>query len=836
MTSTGVPPMVRTSRALDTDWTVRAAGGPAPDPIRDAVVAAVVPGVVHLDLMRAGLVPDPYLDDNEALLAWVGLVDWTYECPLVLTEHDLAAAQRHELVFDGLDTVAAVLLDGEVVAEVANQHRQYRLDVTERLRAGENRLTVAFRSPVRYANAQSAALGARPRPYPLPYEAIRKSACSFGWDWGIATFTSGIWRPASLTSWSIARLDEVRVHAEPHGSGGRVRANVRVARAGTTDLTVTLDVAGTTASAVLPGGHEEVTLTVELDSVDRWWPAGHGDQPLYDVQVGLAAGDDLLDTTSRRVGFRTLRWDTEPDAAGTPFQLVVNDRPVFVKGVNWIPDDAFPSRLDRARYAARLTQATAANVNLVRVWGGGIYESDDFYDLCDELGLLTWQDFLFACAAYPEEEPIRGEVEAEARHQVARLAHHASLALFCGNNENLWGHEDWGWKERLDGRTWGALYYHRLLPGIVDELAPHVPYVPGSPFSPHGQHPNDESHGAMHLWEQWNSLDWTTYREVRPRFVAEFGWQGPPAWSTLTRAVTDDPLTPESPGMIVHQKALDGNVKLTSGLLPHYRVPDDMETWHWAMQLNQATAVASALDWFRSLAPHTSGAVVWQLNDCWPVTSWAAVDGDGREKPLYFALRQAFAPRVVTVQPAGDGLLAVLGNDTDDAWEGEVVLTRRGFDGAVRATARMPVTVAPRSSASLEVPPPVAAFEHPAGELVVAEGLGTRGLWFPAKPRHSELPPPAARVEVGVVEGTAEESVTEVTVTAQVLLRDVTLLVDKLHPGATVDRGMITLLPGESATFTVTGAHGIPAERFSDPTVLRSGNQLVTPPAPPERA
>ncbi len=251
----------------------------------------------------------------------------------------------------------------------------------------------------------------------------------------------------------------------------------------------------------------------------------------------------------------------------------------------------------------------------------------------------------------------------------------------------------------------------------------------------------------MHLWEQWNARDWTTYREVRPRFVAEFGWQGPPAWSTLTRSVSDDPLTPESPGMLVHQKALDGNVKLTSGLLPHYRVPDDMETWHWAMQLNQANAVSCALDWFRSLAPHTSGAVVWQLNDCWPVTSWAAVDGDGREKPLWFALRNAFAPRVVTVQPAGDGLRAVLGNDTDDAWEGEVVLTRRRFDGTVLATARMPVTVAARGSLSLDVPPDVAGFEHPAGELVVAEGLGTRGLWFPAEPRRSELPPPVLRVD-----------------------------------------------------------------------------------------
>ena len=803
---------------------MHAAGGPAPEPIRDAVVPATVPGVVHLDLMRAGLVPDPYLDDNEALLAWVGLVDWTYELSLHLTQDDLARAQCHELVFDGLDTVATVSLGGEVLAEVANQHRRYRLDVTERLHAGENHLAVAFRSPVRYANAQSMVLGARPRPYPLPFEAIRKSACSFGWDWGIATFTSGIWRAAHLVSWSTARLDEVRVHAEPRADGGAVSAHVRVARAALeAELVIELEVEGVLTRTVLLAGQDEVEVGVDLEAVQRWWPAGHGDQPLYDVRVGLFAGDDELDSTTRRVGFRTLRWDTEPDAEGTPFQLVVNDRPILVKGVNWIPDDAFPVRVDRARYARRLTQAKEANVNLVRVWGGGIYESDDFYDLCDELGLLSWQDFLFACAAYPEEEPLRGEVEAEARQNVARLGHHASLALLCGNNENLWGHEDWGWKQRLDGRSWGASYYYDLLPGIVEELAPHVPYVPGSPFSPQGQHPNAEAHGTMHLWEQWNLLDWTTYRGVRPRFVAEFGWQGPPAWSTLTRAVSDDPLTPESPGMLVHQKALDGNNKLASGLLPHHRVPDDMETWHWAMQLNQANAVSCALQWFRSLAPHTSGAVVWQLNDCWPVTSWAAVDGDGREKPLYFALENAFAPRVVTIQPHGDGLRAVLGNDTDDPWAGEVVLSRRRFDGAVLTNARMPVVVTARQTLAVDVPRAVAVTDRPAGELVVAEALGTRGLWFPAEPRDSDLAPAQATVTVAPVAGGVE-----LTVIAEVLLRDLTLLVDKVHPGARVDRGLVTLLPGEATTFRVSCDEPLDTAALTGPGVLRCGNQLVS--------
>ena len=502
-------------------------------------------------------------------------------------------------------------------------------------------------------------------------------------------------------------------------------------------------------------------MRLELDEVERWWPVGYGDPMLYDVRVGLLADGGVLDETTRRVGFRDLRWNTEPDADGTPFQLVVNDQPVFVKGANWIPDDAFPVRVDRARYRTRLQQARAAGLNLIRVWGGGIYEADAFYELCDELGLLTWQDFLFACAAYSEEEPLRAEVSAEARENIVRLAHHASLCLLTGNNENLWGYEDWGWKLRLDGRTWGAYYYHELFPSLIEELAPHVPYAPGSPFSPGGEHPNDVRHGTMHVWDLWNQKDWPHYRDIVPRFVAEFGWQGPPAWSTLTRAISDDPLTPESPGMIVHQKAIDGNVKLTDGLVRHYRVPGDMETWHWATQLNQANAISCALDHYRSHAPRTAGAVVWQLNDCWPVTSWAAIDGDGREKPLFHAIRNAFAPRVVSLQPRGDGLAAVVGNDTNDGWQGRLDFELRGFDGSVRRRAVAAVTVAPRSSATVPVPSELAEATDAASEVLVAELTGVRGLWFFAEPRDSVLS--AAQLEVHVA---AEDDGFAVAVTA----------------------------------------------------------------------
>ncbi|EPR75150.1 Beta-mannosidase [Leifsonia rubra CMS 76R] len=810
-------------RELNDGWTVHAASGPVSDRVSQRSVPAIVPGVVHLDLMAAGLIPDPYLDDNESALAWIGLVDWTYELTFSMDADELAQSDRHELVFDGLDTVATVLLNGQTIAQVANQHRSYRFDVTELLRVGENGLTVAFRSPVRYANAESVKLGARPRPYSLPYEAIRKSACSFGWDWGIATYASGIWKPVRIESWSLARLATVQIQALPDGDGGRVHATVVVDRTVDTNLSVELRVEEVASTLIIPAGEREAVVSLTLESVERWWPVGYGEQALYDVSVELSADDRILDSASRRVGFRSVAWNTTPDGAGTPFQLEVNGQPVLVKGVNWIPDDAFPSRVDRARYERRLTQARDANINLIRVWGGGIYESEDFYDVCDELGLLTWQDFLFACAAYPEEEPLRSEVEAEAREVVARLGYRASLVLLTGNNENLWGFEDWAWKARLDGKTWGAYYYHDLFPRVISEIAPTVPYSPGSPFSPDAaHHPNDELNGSMHLWEQWNRRDWPTYAEHTPRFVAEFGWQGPPTWSTMTRSISDQPLTPESPGMIVHQKAMGGNAKLTSGLVPHFRVPEDVETWHWAMQLNQAYAVGFALDHFRSHWPHTSGAIVWQLNDCWPVTSWAAIDGDGHEKPLLWAITKSFAPRVVSLHRREDGVVAAVGNDTSAQWSGELVVALQGFDGAEYGAVTLAVDVPPRSMQEVAIPQHLLAPDDAASTVLMAAVGAVRGYWYFAEPRDSALVAPQLSASVEQLShGFA------LTITAANFVRDLTLLIDKIDPLASVDGGLVTLRAGESCMFTVRGVSTLDVAAVLAPEVARSANQLV---------
>lgn len=831
-----LPAGLDATRSLHEGWTVRAAGGPVPAAVSGRSVPATVPGCVHTDLLAAGLIPDPYLDDHEHLVAWIGRCDWEYRTTFAWSPD---GHERHDLVFHGLDTVAVVTLNGHELARTANQHRTYRLDARAALVDGANELVVRFGSPVRYADRQSLELGYRPHTMHHPYNAIRKSACNFGWDWGPDLATAGIWRPVELHAWSGVRLASVRPLTTLDGDTGRLSVHVDLEYAGAQPgAVVTVAVGEASAVVEVPAGAPSAVVEAEVPAVSRWWPRGYGDQPLYPVDVevttGGAAADAVADRWTGRVGFRSVRLDIEPDEHGTSFGIVVNDQPVAVRGANWIPDDVFVHRVDRARYARRLDQAEQANLNLLRVWGGGVYESGDFYELCDERGILVWQDFLFACAAYAEEEPLAGEVEAEVRDNVVRLLPHPSLVLWNGNNENLWGFEDWDWQPRLDGRSWGLGYYTGLLPRLVAELDPHRPYTPGSPFSPvpvaggggaPAPHPNDQRHGTVHLWDQWNRLDHATYRDTEPRFVAEFGWQGPPTWPTLRRSIDDDPLTPESPGMIVHQKAANGNDKLTDGLVPHLPLPDDVEDWHWAMSLNQAVAIRVAVEHFRSLGPRCTGSIVWQLNDCWPVTSWAAVGGDGRAKPLLYALRHAYADRLVTVQPRNGGLVAVVVNDSSSAWDGELSLRRLTYDGDSLASSTVAVSVPPRSSAELTVPAAVAVAGDAAAELVAASVGDVRGLWFFADYRDSRLAPgPATRA---VAEAAADDDGYLVRVTAGTLVRDLALLADKVHPDAVADDMLVTLLPGEQVTFRVTAPPGLDPAAFTDPRVLRSANDLL---------
>ncbi len=780
-------------RPLSEGWTLTPA--PEADVPVDQPVPATVPGCVHTDLLAAGLIPDPYDGDNEAKLGWIGESGWSYETTFAWTDE---GASNVDLVCEGLDTVATVTLNGVRLGQTANMHRSYRLPATEALREGENRLTVEFESPLRYAERNRELVGDRPHAYQHPINQIRKMACNFGWDWGPTLITAGIWRPIGLDTWSQARLASVRPVVSVDGTVV-VRADLE--RAGDQPLLLTATVAGVRASVTV---EQDVELSLTVPDPKVWWPHGHGDQPLYKLDVTLSTLDGTeLDRWTRRIGFRSVALDTSADAHGSAYTLAVNDVPLFVRGTNWIPDDCFPSRITRERYEQRLRQARDAGVTYLRVWGGGIYESDDFYDVADELGLLVGQDFAFACSAYPEEQPLHDEVVAEARENVVRLSAHPSLVTWTGNNECLWGHADWGWEDKLGGRTWGEGYYLGVLPSIVAELDPSRPYWPGSPYSGSmDRHPNDPDHGTTHQWDVWwKDDDYAGYRASVPRFVSEFGFQGPPNWPTLRYGY--------------HQKAVGGDGKIARALAAYLPDPADEDDRHWLTQLNQARAIGLAVEHYRSYRGRCMGTVVWQLNDCWPVASWSAIDGEGRLKLLWHALKHSYAPRLLTIQPREDGLALVAVNDGADPWQQTVRVRRVALDGTELAASDVAVDVPPGTATTL---PLSAELAEPGEVLLVAGGA----VWTFVPDR--DLPYPPADYDA-TVEETSDGA--RVVVTARSVLRDLTLFPDRLDPSATVDTAMVTLLPGESATFVVRSDTPLGPTALTSRPVLRAVNDHV---------
>lgn len=833
----------------------------APDAVRGAVLPATVPGQVHTDLEREGLLPDPAYDRNEPTTAWVGRADWVYRRTVDI---DPRGAERVDLVCDGLDTVATLTLDGVQVGTTRNMHRRYRFDLrdmTDGTNASTDReLEILFESPYREAERVAARAGTMPGPYDEPFPYVRKSASNFGWDWGLTAVTSGPWRPVAIERWSTARLRDVRPLVDVEAGEGVLDAHIAFERSGMNDLdqdgedddlvlVVTVSGHGTKQRSrvnVTPK-EDEAVVTVRIPDAELWWPRGYGPQPLYDVEVHLQTVDgDVLDRSSFRTGFRSVVVDTAEDSIGRPFAIRVNSTLVDVRGVNWIPDDVVVSRVTPERYADRLDAAAALNANLVRVWGGGVYESHDFYERCDELGLLVWQDFLFACASYPEIEPIRSEVIAEARDNVARLARHPSLVVWNGNNENIWLHDVDGWGEELGDRGWGLDYYLDLLPTIVDAVDPSRFYTVASPWSgDEALAPNDVDHETHHSWDVWNRVSDEHYRDSVPRFVSEFGWQAPPAWRTLRDAVADEPMTPTSPGVVHHQKADDGMGKLARGLEPRFGDgwDADLDRWHWLTQLQQARAIATGVEHWRTHWPRNTGVVVWQLNDLWPVSSWSAIDSAGRWKPLAHELRRLYDDVLLTLRPVSHtdttvgSAPTVAPDGTDDRTGGahprtaslpvpdvagppeavspvEVAVrsARNGIDTVVRvrrvdlaggilAEEYLPVVLDRPGVAVVRLPPSVGVVDDARGELIVADMDWRRAVWTPSPDQDMRWRPAHYRVSVTDDPAGGVRMVVE----ADSLVRDLLVQPDRVSAEGRVDRGFMTLLPGERVEYRVTG-------------------------------
>ncbi len=622
---------------------------------------ATVPGCVHTDLLNAGKIPDPFWGVNETGLQWIEERDWEYKTTFTASAA-LLAEEVVELIADGLDTVATVTLNGQEIARTENMFISFRWDVKSLLRAGKNELTIRFGSAMAYIRSHRTEHAPREINDPVGgCTRIRKQQCQFGWDWGPRFVTAGIWRDIRLEAWSANRLESVRV-SQTHATDGSVTLAL-------TPELVRTDAKATTRWKLALG---EVTVAsgtgtvVVVKNPQLWWPSGQGDQPLYRLEVTVASADGSpIGHWQKRIGLRTIALDRHKDQWGESFQFLVNGRAIFAKGANWIPAHTFVTTLDRERYARDLRAAVAANMNMVRVWGGGIYESEDFYDLCDELGLLVWQDFMFGCTMYPGDDTFVASVEAEAVSNIKRLRHRASLALWCGNNE-VWAINchDLVKPEFAAYRRAYDRVFHEALPPLVADLDGTTPYWPASPWrgDTAADHPAGEIRGDTHYWDVWHARHAVKdYEKWSFRFVSEFGMQSysSPATNATFCPPEDDNVF--GPVMENHQKNRAGNQIILDYVSRRYRFPKGQDALIYLSQLNQAYCMQTGVEHYRRLMPRCMGALYWQLNDCWPVASWSSIEFTGRWKALQYLSRRFFAPALVSAHIPGDEG-AIIGN------------------------------------------------------------------------------------------------------------------------------------------------------------------------------
>ena len=636
-----------------TAWTLHQAGTSNTYP-------ANVPGDVHLDLMSAGAIPDPFYRDNEQKLSWIGETAWgysrTFNVPEYILEKDSVLLRCR-----GLDTLAGVRINGKNVGEADNMFRTWEWDVKDVLRPGTNKITIHFRSVIpeikKLQKKRYFSSGGGPHKIDGGSQ-IRKEPCNFGWDWGPICVTCGIWRPLHIVACNRARIDSIAVSQKHTRTKAVVRADITAdIRGRGTPLTASVRLVynGTTAGrdeTELKRGKGTAEITVKNPKL--WWPNGMGEQHLYTLETILTDSSGAeLDTRTRRIGLRTIELVQEDDAWGQSFYFRVNGVPLFAKGGNWIPADVFQPRVNEQVYRDRLESCKDAHMNILRVWGGGIYEEDVFYDICDELGLMVWQDFMFACAAYPAvREEFLTSVKAEAEQNVARLRHHPCIALYCGNNEleQIGYVNERSEKGRMTWEEYGRLF-DKLLPSVVKKHHPEAAYIPSSEYSPCGDRTDTRSpySGDAHLWNVWHRLEpFEWYRTSFHRFCSEFGFQSFPEPRTVDAYTEEEDRNINSYIMNLHQRSREGNQKIIHYMLSWYRMPTGFENTLWLSQIQQGLAIKYAVEhWLRNM-PRCMGSIYWQINDCWPVASWASIDSFGRWKALHYMAKRFYAPFLIS--------------------------------------------------------------------------------------------------------------------------------------------------------------------------------------------
>jgi beta-mannosidase len=812
---------------LRSGWEFRRVGG-------DGWHPASVPGCVHTDLLAAGSIVDPFYGTNEDSLQWIELDDWEYRTTFTAVE-EVLARQRIDLVFEGLDTYASVYLNDSLVLEGDNMFREWRVDCAAMIREGKNELRVLFRSPVRKVENEWRSLG---RELPGgPRVLTRKAAYHYGWDWAPRFVTCGVWRPVRLEAWDGSRIVSMRIiQHEISSAGARLTAELEIESAVEHYAEIDLYVCGprneaprelAAAGRLLSAGKETVGIDFEIVEPLLWWPNGMGEQHLYTI-IAQLEGAELLDETEAVIGLHTVELITERDGAGESFFFEVNGVPLFMKGANWVPMDSFVPRVGEDRYRSILQAAAGAHMNMLRVWGGGVYEDDRFYDLCDELGILVWQDFMFACAMYPGDDEFMQNVESEAVGAVERLRNHPCIALWCGNNEGSEGWHNWGWQRRYgysaddSARIWRDYekLFHRLLPRIVSEHDGTRPYHPSSPRYGRAD-PRSLTEGDNHYWGVWHDAEpFGVFDERVGRFMSEYGFQSFPDMRTIEAFAPPAQRLLGSEAMSAHQKHPRGNELIRTYMERDYPVPDDFESFVYISQLLQADGVRRAVEAHRRAMPRCMGTLYWQLNDCWPAASWSSVDYHGRSKALLHSVHDAFAPLLVSIAKGpGDTLGVYIVSDRAEPVPLELELRAVDFSGAVLHEERIEVLVGERRCGMYHRVDASSFLKaaDPAEVLFVADITGShqdhsRALYCFVPPKALRLQNP--HIRVSVVGG--EEDGCELLVESESFAKGVFLSIEGGE--AVFSRNYFDMLAGESVRVKVRGS----ARLIDEPIVVRS--------------
>ena len=830
---------------IDKGWSFRLAPGNAQlaaHPEAAAWQAAAVPGTVHSDLFANRLIPDPYVGAPEAGLQWIGLADWEYRTRFDAPRNASGAA-RSDLVFEGLDTFAEVWLNGEKLLDANNAFRTWRVPVQGKLRARDNELRIVLRSPIARLLPQVQAMphkiaGNYPSPYgDEPKDAMtgnfaRKPGYHYGWDWGPRYVTAGIWKPVVLESWDALRIDDLQLRqdrVEEARADIAAIVTVDAVRDGAHEVRLWQTAPGGQRSlaarrrVALRAGANRIELPVRVERPQRWFPAGYGAQPLYRYEV--EAGDAKR---SARTGLRKVELRRDPDDKGRSFYFAVNGIPVFAKGANSIPFDMFQPRVTRAKLRRVLESARDANMNMVRSWGGGYYESDDFFDLADELGLLVWQDFMFGGGMQPAyDDAFRANVVAEARDQVRRLRNHPSIVLWCGNNEEEIAWKYWGHGKTLKeadpvfaDKVWKG--YVQLfgtdLRKVVAEEGGGIGYWSSSPGDDLAEVANTPASGDMHYWEVWGNPAHpvTKYLEITPRFMSEYGLQAWPVQRTVDAFARRSEQGIASPVIEAHQKFLagKGNERLMKYVKDEFNEPREFAQFAYLSQVAQAEGIELAALHHRASRPFTMGSLYWQLNDVWPGASWSSVDWFGRWKALQFHARRFYAPVAVAALRNAQGVTAVsLLNDRTRPVRGELRLRVMSLDGKLLRDERKPVELAPLSAAKVADYPDADLLGQadPASTVAVfelkpeGEPSSRRVVYFKAA---KDLRWPEAGLRAAL---RADGKGYVLELRAAALARGV--WVDFGDLDAEVSDNALTLLPGESLTLRVRSRAGLAALR-----------------------